>query len=165
MRRRLRLVPAASLLLQLACNPFAAANVTEMTPGGNVGSGALDCWLTLEFARLPAGSDARDVRVRFHSLALERPAEFGWDYIAANDVIANGAGFGSGYRPDAGTTPDSPPPLDRPIRVRFPLDARRVIESAPDTLWLEVELSWGGRRVAGAKRTIEHVYRREVGSS
>ena len=136
------------------------ARLLEMVPGGNVGTGALDCWLTMEFRDYPEDADLRDVRVRFYSAALKKPAEFDWRYIASNDVKANGTAFGSGYVKAQNTTPDAPPPLGEPIKVRFPLSARDVIEDAPSTLWLQAELYWGGEVQHSLRRTIEHVYSR-----
>jgi len=136
------------------------AMLSEMVPGGNIGNGELDCWLTLEFGRYPDGADLRDVRIRFDSIALVEPVEFDWDYIASHDMIAQGGDFGSGYRKAEVTRPGEDPPLGQPTKIRLPLRARRQIENAPSTLWLEAELSWGGVVQDSAKRTIEHVYSR-----
>lgn len=152
-------VLAAAALL--ACHPFAAAELTEMTPRGDIESGELECWLTMEFARLPGDGDPTDVRVRFDSVALERPAEFGWDFIAVRDVVSRGSAAGSGYGPNPETRPEAPPPLGDPIVVRFPLEARRVIEDAPDTLVLHATLYWGGRERSSLARPIERVDRGE----
>lgn len=85
------------------------------------------------------------MRVRFESIALEQPAELDWTFIASHDVEPRGTEFGSGYRPIAESTPDAPPPLGRPLKVKFPLKGKRQIEDAPTTLWLEAEVWWGGK--------------------
>ena len=50
-----------------------------------------------------------------------------------------------------------------PIKVRFPLQARDVIENAPETLWLEAELYWGGDEQDTEKDVIDHAYSRTKG--
>lgn len=42
--------------------------------------------------------------------------------------------------------------------VRLPLRAKRVIEDAPATLWLEAQLDWGGKKQDSQRRTLEHVH-------
>jgi hypothetical protein len=160
-------VPIAclGLLLLSACNWIDAsmgrgASISAMAPGDNVSTGELDCWLTIDFDSVPKGVDPRDVRVRFSSIALLEPAEYDWSYIASHDVVPNGGGFGSGYRAATNTQPDTAPPLGEPVKARFPLKARRKIENAPSTIWLEAELYWGGRKQDTLRRTIEHVYSR-----
>jgi hypothetical protein len=129
-----------------------------MVPGGNIANGQLDCWITLEFTRYPDGADLRDVRIRFESTALEQPAEFDWAYIASRDVVAQGTDFGSGHRQAEATQPGENPPLGQPTKVRLPLRAKRKIENAPATLWLEAELYWGGAKQDSVRRSLEHVY-------
>lgn len=141
---------------------FSDASVSGMVPGGNVATGGLDCWLTLEFESLPDGIDPRDVRVRFESLALVEPAEFDWAYIASHDRLAKGQKFGSGHQPNEATRPDTDPPLGSPLKVRFPLNARRRIDDMPTPLWLEAQLFWGGVKQGSERRTIEHVYSRAL---
>ena len=75
---------SASLALSGGCNLIDItlgrhASLTRMVPGGNVASGELACWLTLEFSRYPKHADLRDVKVRFESIALAEPAEFDWE--------------------------------------------------------------------------------------
>lgn len=139
------------------------AEIAEMTPGGDIATGGLDCWLTLEFKGLPAGADARDVRVRFESVALEEPAEFDWAFIASRDKISAGDAFGSGYHDNSATTAKTDPPLGQRIKARFPLKARYKIENAPSPLYLRAELYWGGKKRDSAKRTIDHVYAHSPG--
>jgi hypothetical protein len=134
------------------------AKISEMVPGASIGGGELDCWIALEFERYPDGVDLEDVRVRFESIALEAPAEFDWNYIASRDVVAAGTKFGSGYHEAEETQPGQKPPLGKPTKVRLPLRAKRVVENAPSTLWLEAELYWGGKKQDSEKRSIEHVY-------
>lgn len=160
------LIPCLLGLCALAlagCNVIEAvlgqhAKLTEMVAGGNLGTGELECWLTLEFASYPEGVDPRDVRVRFSSIALAQPAEFDWSFIADHDRKAAGTAFGSGYRSADDTNPSEPPPLGEPLKVKFPLSAKRVIENAPRTIWLKAELYWGDDRQDSLKRTLEHVY-------
>lgn len=159
---------SGALLLGLCAAPgcnmvqaiFADAKIDKMVPGGNVATGGLDCWLTLEFQSYPKGVDPKDVEVRFRSEALVRPATFGWAYIAERDVVSKGAKFGSGHASLESTTPDAPPPLDEPIKVRFPLQAKHRLETS-GAIWLYAELWWGGKKQDTVRRTIDHVYRAE----
>lgn len=164
-------VPKAVVLLvllavaQVACSLVDSVfggdvSITEMVPGGSIQRGGVDCWLTFEFEQLPEGADPMDVRVRFESIALVRPAEFDWAYISTNDVVPAGTKFGSGYRDLKASKPDSPPPLGTPIKVKFPLPAKKKIEDAPDKLWLEVTVYWGGKQQDADKRLLEHAYSR-----
>lgn len=162
---RLRVVLAGLLAVGgLGCNwievAFASAEIEEMIPGQNVGSGELDCWLVLRFDEYPKGIDPKQVRVRFASEALEQPAEFDWAFIARNDVVANGTAFGSGHRPNPNTRPDTVPPLNQELRVRFPLRAKTSVESSSSRLWLNAELFWGSKRQDSERRTLDHVYAR-----
>ncbi len=141
------------------------ASLTHMSPGGNIGDGQLECWLTLEFQRYPKDADLRDVKVRFESIALAEPAEFDWSYIARNDKIARGQRFGSGYREAEMTSPGKPPPLGEPTKVRFPLRAKKVIDNAPGVLYLEADLYWGGAKQDSLRAAIEHVYSRSSSRS
>ncbi len=79
---------AWTLLLALAsgCDPvfWRDARITNFVPGGNVATGQLDCWLTLEFIEPP--DDPLDVLVRFDSAAMSRPMGFDWSFIAGRDV-------------------------------------------------------------------------------
>jgi hypothetical protein len=134
------------------------ARISNMVPGGSIATNRLDCWITLEFDRYPDAADLRDVRVRFESVALESPAEYDWAYIASHDVVAAGSAFGSGHRDAPETQPGEDPPLGKPTMVQLPLRAKRVIEDAPATLWLEAQLHWGGKKQDAERRTLEHVY-------
>jgi hypothetical protein len=134
------------------------AKISKMVPGGNIARSQLDCWVTLEFDRYPDGADLRDVRLRFESIALEAPVEFDWAYIASRDVTAAGSDFGSGHRNASETQPGENPPLGKPTKVRLPLRAKRKIEEAPATLWLEATLYWGGKKQHSERRSLEHVY-------
>jgi len=165
----LRPVACAVLALSIASMAVAGCNfvdvvrgrhakISKMVPGGNIANNKLDCWITLEFDRYPDGADLRDVRIRFESVALEAPAEFDWAYIASHDVVAAGTDFGSGHRDAHETQPGENPPLGKPTKVRLPLRAKREIEDAPATLWLEATLYWGGKKQDSERRTLEHVY-------
>ena len=134
------------------------ADLSHMVAGPSADPGVFECWLTLEFKRYPEGADARDVVVRFESIALAEPSEFDWSYIAANDKLTRREGFGSGLHEAEVTRVDQKPPLGRPTKVRFPLRAKSVIENAPATLYLEAELFWGGERQHSARQTLEHIY-------
>lgn len=164
-QRRLRALALAcfSLISLPSCNVIDAAigrhaRVDEMVPGTNVASGELGCWLTIVVRDLPEDLDPTGMRVRFSSVALERPAEFDWAFIADHDVTAKGAKFGSGYTPNSDTSPEAAPPIGQPIKARFPLRAKEMIEEAPNPLFLHVELLWDDRSQHSAKSTIEHVY-------
>ncbi len=164
-------VAVAACLLLPACNLVDIAlgrhaKIENMVPGGNVVTGGLDCWLTLHFARLPDGVDPKDVKVRFESVALVEPAEYDWAYIADHDFEVKGgsSAFGSGHIQAEHTTPDRPPELGRPTKVRFPLKARSEIENAPDTIWLHATLYWGGEKQHSYKRNLGHVYESRPGS-
>ena len=125
-RSRLRLgtrlaCSAALLVAGVGCNLIETAiggdvAITEMVPGQSIGGDSLDCWLTLDFKRLPAGINPTDVRVRFESVALTRPTEFDWNYIAMRDVIPAGTTFGSGYRDLTESKPDKPRRSERRSR-------------------------------------------------
>ena len=141
------------------------AELSHMVPASSEEAGALECWLTLEFKRYPKGGDLRDVVVRFESIALAEPAEFDWEYIASRDKLTRREGFGPGLHEAEMTSPVSRPPLGQPTMVRFPLHARPVIDDAPATLYLEAELYWGGEKQDSLRRTIEHVYASEPGTS
>lgn len=158
-------VVTSLLLLSGGCNFIDLAlgrhaTLTHMSPGRNLGGGELECWLTLEFTRYPKDADLRDVKVRFESIALAEPAEFDWAYIARNDKIARGQRFGTGYREAEMTSPEKPPPLGEPTKVRFPLRAKLVIDKAPAVLYLEADLYWGGVKQDSLRAAIEHVYSR-----
>jgi len=162
----LSVLSLATLLSALpACNVIDVltgrhAELSEMVPGGNIGSGELECWLTLQFNRYPDGVDLRQVRVRFESIALQEPQEFDWQFISKHDLLPRGAKFGSGYHTNDRTTPGEKPPLEEPFKVRFPLRAKSHIENAPSTVWLNAELYWGGKKQDSVRRSIEHVYAR-----
>jgi hypothetical protein len=141
-------------LVALGC---ADAKIDNMIAGGNIGSGELECWLVLEFDRYPDGRDPRDVTVRFHSIALDGMPEFDWSYIAARDVVS-GKAFGSGNRPNEATTAHDNPPLEQPIKVKFPLYAKREIETRTESVWLHVDLYWGGVKQDSMKRDIQRLY-------
>ena len=136
------------------------AELSHMVPSSSHEAGALECWVTLEFKRYPKGGDLRDVVVRFESMALAEPAEFDWEYIATRDKLTRRNGFGVLHEAEM-TSPVSRPPLGQPTMVRFPLQARAVIDDAPATLYLEAELYWGGEKQDTLRRTIEHVYSTE----
>lgn len=141
------------------------AKIEKMVPGGNVATGGLDCWLTLNFATLPDGVDLTDVKVRFESEALLEPAEFDWAYIASHDFLAAEAGkFGAGNIKADHTAPGRPPELGRPTKARFPLKARSKIQADPDQIWLHATLYWGGKKQHSYKRNIAHVYESSPGS-
>lgn len=152
--------------LALACAALACgdASLSDMVPGGNIATGELECWLTVEFEQLPEGIDPKDVKIRFVSDALAAPTEFDWRFIAQNDLEVKGnAAFGGGFRARDETGPGGPPPLNEPLRVKFPLQAKRRIRmNFGSTLWLHAELYWGGVKQDSAKRSIGHMYQREL---
>lgn len=142
----------------LACHD---ARIETMVPGGAIMTGELECWLRLEFDEPPAGIDPTEVYVVFRSEALDEDTEFDWAYISSNDVVS-GADFGSGNRPNTRTHADTPPPVGETLKVRFPLDAKRRLLSAPlGPLWLEAELWWGDELQDTSKSDIQRLYRSE----
>jgi hypothetical protein len=145
------------LLVWLASLGCSDAKIERMASGGNILSGELESWLVLEFQSYPSGVDPRDVVVRFHSEALEGTEEFDWAYIAARDVIS-GEQFGSGNRPNHATTADEAPPLGEPVKVKFPLSAKRELMSNGGGIWLHADLYWGGTRQDSAKQNISRLY-------
>ena len=155
--RMLRPLPLFFLLTWLAMLGCSDAKIDKMIPGGHITSGELECWLVLEFDSYPAGADLRDVRVRFHSNALSDTPEFDWVFIAERDVIS-GKRFGDGNLPNAGTTAASEPPLGQPIKVRFPLYAKRELETRTNEIWLHADLYWGGVKQDSMKRDIQRLY-------
>jgi hypothetical protein len=152
------------LLLGAACNlidtkPARHAEISHMVPGAaETDGGHFLCWLTLEFKGYPPNGDLRDVEVHFDSIALAEPAVFDWAYIAAHDKLTRRDGYGSGLHEAEVTSPGSRPPLGHPTKVRFPLPAKSFIEKAPEVLYLEAELYWGGRKQDSTRQTIEHLY-------
>ena len=134
-----------------------------MVPGAGLADEQLECWLTLEFKRYPKDAELRNIEVRFESIALSTAATFDWAYIAEHDKLTRNSKLGTRFREAEMTTPSKPPPLGRPTRVRFMLDAKSVITNAPQTLYLEAELYWDGVKQDTVRRTIEHVYARREG--
>jgi hypothetical protein len=157
LRRGVWLAAAAALLPLAACSD---ARLSEMVPGSNLAMSKLECWLTLEFSKLPEGIDPRDVKVVFSSQALLSDITFDWNYIASQDQVPQG--FGRGFAPNEKTDPRRPPPLSQPIKVRFPLSAKPMVHHE-GTLWLEAKLFWGGKQQDSERRSIEHVYERKAG--
>jgi hypothetical protein len=152
--RPLHLVLLLAWLAMLGCSN---AKIDKMIPGGHIGSGELECWLVLEFDSYPNEADPRDVKVRFHSVALSDTPEFDWAYIAGRDVVS-GERFGDGNRRNEATTAATEPPLGQPIKVKFPLYAKREIEVRGDEVWLHADLYWGGVKQDSAKRDIQRLY-------
>jgi hypothetical protein len=148
---------AGLLLFWLAILGCRDAKIDGMSSGGNILSGELESWLVLEFKDYPADAGPRDVVVRFPSEALSDTEEFDWDFIADSDVIA-GERFGSGNRPNSATTAADGPPLGQPVKVKFPLYAKREIMSDNRAIWLHAYLYWGGVRQDAAKQDIRRLY-------
>ncbi len=152
-----RFSTAGALVLWLAILGCSDAKIDRMSSGGNLLSGELESWLVLEFKEYPAGGDPRDVVVRFHSEALGGTEEFDWNYIANRDVTT-GEQFGSGNRPNRATTAAEHPPLGQPVKVKFPLYAKREIIAGNGAIWLHAYLYWGGVRQDSAKQDIRRLY-------
>jgi len=148
-----------TLLSAPGCSLLSDARLSEMMPGMSDMMDKLECWLTIEFKRYPDNVSLRDVKVVFSSIALFEDQSFDWQYIAANDQIAQG--LGKGYRPNEESQPDQDPPLKIKIKVNYPLRARPRLEDLDETITLEAELFWGGKSQGSLSRTIEHVYERE----
>ena len=162
MRISSRALGLGLLALAVLATGCGNAKIGTMVPGGNPGSGQLECWVVIEFTSDPGGIDRKDVVVEFDSPALAGPQSYDWSFIAAHDVISQGE-F-QGYRKNTDTTPDVDPPLGVPIRVKYPLDAMDSFVLEPgQSLDLTATLYWGGKKQDSASRTIGHVYR-EAGS-
>ena len=152
-----RFSTAGLLSLWLAVLGCSDAKIDRMSAGGHILSGELESWLVLEFKQYPEGVDPRDVVVRFHGDALSGTEEFDWEYIASRDVIA-GERFGSGNKPNHATTAASNPPLGEPVKVKFPLYAKRELWSDGGAIWLHADLYWGGKRQDSSKQDIRRLY-------
>ena len=153
-----RLLTALTLVLAAGLVACSDAKIDNMVPGGNIGNGALECWLTLQFEKLPQGADPKDVTVRFHSVALAGEPEFDWAFIAGRDVTPAGGKFGSGNRRNDATSAQTDPPLGQPVKVKFPLDAKQEIAIVSDSVWLHADLYWGGVKQDSMKRDIQRLY-------
>lgn len=129
------------------------ASLSNMIPGGNIATGALECWLTFEFGEPPADIDPQDVEVVFTSIALDGPEVFDWEWIATRDKKIEG------LDPFRLTVPGEDPPVGEPFKVKFTLDAVPYLETA-QTIDLTATLYWGGVKRDQVTRTIEHVYQR-----
>lgn len=148
----------STLLSAAGCSLLADARLSEMMPGISEQMDKLECWLTIVFKKYPDDVDLRDVKVVFSSIALFADQSFNWQYIAANDQIAQG--LGKGYRPNAESLPDQDPPRNIKIKVNYPLRARPRLENLDETITLKAELFWGGKKQGSLSQTIEHVYER-----
>jgi hypothetical protein len=132
-----------------------------MVAGMSRGMDTLECWVTIEFKKYPDGENLRDVMVRFTSPALENTAAFDWKYIATHDVISRG--FMKGFDPNDQSSPDEKPPLNVPVKVKYPLHAKHKLDLSPgETISLEAELFWAGKKVDSDSRSIEHAYTRQM---
>jgi hypothetical protein len=150
----------ALLLVAGGCSFFKSASITEMVPGMSKELDRLECWITIEFKKVPGGMNPRDVKVRFSSIALDKPAEFDWEYIAAHDVLP--VGDMQGYKDNSDSQPDRDPPLGVPIRVNYALQAKeRIYIPAGEAIKIRAELFWGGKLVDSEEGIIEHVYERQ----
>jgi hypothetical protein len=149
------------LLSAVGCNLLGDAKLSEMIPGMSDQMDKLECWLTIEFKKYPDNVDLRDVKVVFSSIALSRDQSFSWQYIAANDQIAQG--LGKGYRSNEESLPGQDPPLKTKIKVKYPLRARSRLElDATETITLKAALFWGGKKQGSLSQSIEHVYQRTL---
>ncbi len=138
-----------------------SAKMSKMIPGMSTRMDKLECWLTIEFKKYPEGIDPLDVEIIFSSIALVSDQIFQWEYIAKQDVVAKG--LGKGYGPNENTVGDAAPPLKEKIKVKYPLQAKPELElELTDTIWLTVELYWGGKKQGQMQKSIEHVYHRTI---
>ena len=155
--RAFAVAAAAALAVAAAgCGFLRSAEISSMTPGGNIMTGNLECWLELTFSGEPPG-DPTDVEVVFSSVAMPMPQSFDWAFIAQHDQVQKGE-F-QGYKFNEATQGDAPPPRDMTIRVKFPLQAhQRFRLEAGDELELQATLYWGGEKQHSVSRGIGHVY-------
>ncbi len=143
------------------CSLLSHARLSGMMPGMSDMMDKLECWLTIEFKKYPDNVNLRDVKVVFSSIALFGDQSFDWQYIAANDQIAQG--LGKGYRPNEESQPDQDPPLKIKIKVKYPLRARPRLElDFTETIVLKAVLFWGGKKQGSLSKTIDHVYERTL---
>ena len=150
-----------TLLSAAGCNLLGGAKLSHMMPGMSEQMDKLECWLTIEFKKYPDNVDLRDVKVVFSSIALRADQSFGWQYIAANDQIAQG--LGKGYRPNEESLPGQDPPLKIKIKVKYPLRARPQLElDLTESISLKAELFWGGKKQGSLSKSIDHVYQRTL---
>ncbi len=142
------------------CGSAGKAKIKEMIPGMSSTMETLECWLTIEFTKYPKSGSPRDVKVKFSSIALEGDEVFDWAYIAEHDVIS--LGFMKGFKPNDASSPSADPPLDTPLKIKFPLSAKSRIElDAGQVIELKAQVIWAGEVVETRTTTIEHVYQRE----
>lgn len=155
----LRGLALAGLLGALpGCGLFSDAKLSDMVPGGNIHTGQLECWLTIEFTGETAG-DPRDVVVEFDGIVLPQSQRFDWEFIATRDRIP--LGMMKGFAPNKQTEPDGVPPRNVPIKVKYPLQALQMVDLSPgQALKLRATLYWGGEKQGSVTRSVEHVYSR-----
>ncbi len=161
-RTMLRPVVTGFVMLCLAllagCGGAGHAKIRRMTPTG-FATGRFSCWVTLDFRKLPPGVDARDVRVVFISSCMPQPKSFDWTFIAANAQVKKSKGVGREKAQHV--SPTSNPPLNYPIDILFPLEARPTVQDSETDFLLNVELHWGGKSQDTDYASIRHFYRRQ----
>lgn len=151
------------VLMTTGCSLLGCGNarLSGMIPGMSKRMDKLECWLTIEFKKYPENIDLQDVKVVFSSIALHSDETYDWAYIAGNNVIPQG--LGKGFAPNEASVPGMKPPLEVPVKVRFPLSARPSLDlDLTETIWLSAELFWGGKSQGRIEKTIEHVYQRTL---
>ncbi len=157
--------PVLCLALCAGCGILgigADAKLSEMFPGMSERMDKLECWLTIEFKDYPEGVDLQDVQVVFSSKVLKTEDRFDWAYIAQHDVVSRG--FAKGFDPNELTSPSADPPLNVPIKVKYSLRARERIDlELTESLELQVELFWGGKKQGQLTRSVDHTYTRKFG--
>jgi hypothetical protein len=147
-------IGALALACALGCGK---AELSDMVPGGSVASGAIECWLTIEFTGEPGAIDPRSVQVEFDGIMLAEPQVYDWEFIASHDERA--LGLGKGFARNEATQPDAPPPIGVPIKVRYPIPAMQVVNvGAGQDLDLKATLYWGGKKQDSMTRSLAHVY-------
>lgn len=152
-------VLTATVAAAAGCGFFRDAEISYMAPGGNLHTANLECWMEITFTGEPPG-DARDVEVVFSSVAMPAPQKFDWTFISENDLIRKGDW--AGYKDNADTSADAPPPRDTAIRVKFPLKSHDRFElAAGEDLELHATLYWGGEKQHAVSRSLGHVFTRE----
>ena len=150
-----------TLFSAAGCSLLGDARLSGMMPGMSERMDKLECWLTIEFKKYPDEVDLRDVKVVFSSIALASDQSFSWQYIAANDQIAQG--MGKGYLPNEESLPGQDPPLKTKIKVNYPLRARSQMElDLTESISLKAELFWGGKKQGSISKSIDHVYQRTL---
>ena len=101
--------------------------------------------IDLTFEKQPATGDPKDVQITLASKALTAPVVWDWAKIAAGDNSSQ-------------TTPDTPPPLNQPLRVRIPIQLKPAFHGDMSDAVLEAKLQWAGMAQDEGTATLWNKY-------